>query len=69
MNTKASLQFKNSSATLATAENERQQAIARQVVSAVSRGNTNLQVGNYITARDKEKMRAAVLSYVIKADI
>ncbi len=47
----------------------RQEILMRNVVSQVSRGNVYLQLGRYITEKDKENMRKAMFSYQIKAPI
>lgn len=44
-------------------------SFVRQAVKAVSRGNVNLQLGRYITERDKEKLRKQMEEYQIKAPI
>ncbi|WP_333641581.1 hypothetical protein [Mesotoga prima] len=44
-------------------------SFVRQAVTAVSRGNVNLQLGRYITEGDKKKLREQMEKYDIKAPI
>lgn len=44
-------------------------SFVRQAVTAVSRGNVNLQLGRYITEGDKKKLKEQMEKYDIKAPI
>lgn len=40
--------------------------VVRGIVQSVSRGNINLQLGNYITEKDKDLLRENMMNYEIK---
>lgn len=43
-----------------------QDQLVRGIVSTIARGSVNLQLGKYVTEKDKQKMRREMQEYVIQ---